>query len=340
MSDFRFDLVAFGEALLRLSPPFFQRLEQAQWLEISVGGAELDAAVAATRLGMRTTFVTKVPDTSLGKIIVNKAREQGVDTSFVVLSANTGHGQDRMGLYFMEFGARPRASEVIYDRYGSAMANLKPGEIPWREILSQTRAFLVSGITPAISPAAAEVTAEALRVAKELGVLVSLDLNYRAKLWGEKEARETLVPLFPYVDILITTEEDANRVLGLVGEDYVAIARELASRFGFKVVTITLRETPSVWINHWTAIAYADGVVYGDVKYEGLELVDRVGAGDAYTGGFLAGYLKTGDVEVAVKTGNAIAALKHSIPGHFAWVSLQEVERLVHRGMGNLRIIR
>jgi len=325
------DVVTFGETMIRLVPPDFERLEQSSSLKVSVGGSELTVAAGLCRLGLCAAWVSRLPDNSLGRMVRNKAREQGVDTSHIVWS-----DEDRMGLYFVEYGASPRASKVLYDRANSAMSRIKPGEIDWSKVLSDARLFHTSGITPALSASTALVTEEALKTAKEIGCLVSYDLNYRAKLWSQEKAREVQTPFMDYVDILLTTEEDTERVFGIKGEDYKQVAVELAEKFGFKVVTITLRGDLSVWRNSWTAIAYADGTFYDDVTYE-IELVDRVGGGDNYTAGFLYGYLTEG-VAKGVRYGNAFSALKQTSWGDINWTTLEEVKALL-KGTG-LRISR
>lgn len=320
-----YDLVTFGETMLRLSPPDFKRLEQTESLNVAVGGSELNVAVAARRLGLRTAYITRLPRNPLGRMIANKAQEQRVDTSHIVWTDG-----DRVGLYFVEFGANPRPSSVLYDRANSAISRIRPGEVPWEALFKKARLFHTSGITPALSPSTADATKEAVRAAKEVGITVSLDLNYRAKLWSQEEARKCMTELMSYTDLLLTTEEDAARVFGITGKDYAEVAKRLAEEFELKAVAITIREDISVWRNNWTAIAYAAGKVYTDITYE-LEIVDRVGAGDSFTAGFLYGYL-TGDVEKGVRYGNALSALKHSIPGDFNWSTLEEVEALLKAG--------
>jgi 2-dehydro-3-deoxygluconokinase len=328
-----YDIVAFGETMIRLSPPNFKRLEQTETFNATVGGSEMNVAVAACRLGLNTAFVTKLPQNPLGRLIRNKAREHGVDTSHIVWT-----DKDRVGLYFVEFGANPRPSSVLYDRANSAISRIQPGEVDWESIFKNTRLFHTSGITPALSKTAAAVTEEALRKAKEMEVEVSIDLNYRAKLWSQEEANRCMTKLMEYTDILLTTEEDTERVFGIVGKDYKEVAKRLTEEFDLKVVAITLRENISVWRNNWTAIAYADGRFYDDITYE-LEIVDRVGGGDSFTAGFLYGYL-TGDVEKGVRYGNAFSAIKHSIPGDLNWATLKEVEDLIKRGGKAKRIER
>lgn len=325
------DVVTFGETMIRLATPDFERLEQANSLKVTVGGSELTVAAGLCRLGLRAVWVSRLADNSLGRMVRNRAREQGVETSHIVWS-----GEDRMGLYFVEYGASPRSSKVLYDRANSAMGRIKPGEVDWASLFPGVRLFHISGITPALSDSAALVTEEALKAAKEAGCLVSYDLNYRARLWSQAKAREVQTPFMEFVDVLIATEEDTRMVFGIEREDYKQVAAELAERFGFKVVTITLRGTPSVWRNTWTAIAYADGTFYDDVTYE-IEVVDRVGGGDNYTAGFLYGYLTDG-VAKGVRYGNAFSALKQTSWGDINWTTLEEVEALL-KGAG-LRISR
>jgi len=326
-----YDVVTFGEAMLRLSPPHFGRLEQTHSLDVEIGGSELNVAVGLSRLGMPAAWISKLPNNALGKMVRNRARELGVDTSQVLFS-----DKGRQGLYFVEYGAAPRASSVLYDRGNSAVSLIQAGEVDWKRVLAKAKLFHVSGITPALSASAAETTAVAMKAAKEAGCLVSYDLNYRKKLWSPAEAKSCQAPLMKLVDILTTTEEDTGIVFGIREDSYQKVAESLARVFGIKAVAITLREDLSVWKNNWTAIAYADGKIYADRIYT-VEIVDRVGAGDSFTAGFIYGYL-TGNAEKGVKYGNALAALKHTMPGDFNWSTLEEVEAQI-KGAG-LRISR
>jgi 2-dehydro-3-deoxygluconokinase len=327
-----YDVVTFGEAMVRLSPPHFQRLEQTRSVDLNAGGAELNVAVGVTRFGLKSAWISKLPKNSLGYLIRNRAQEFGVDCSHIVWS-----DQGRAGIYFLEFGSSPRASSVLYDRAHSAISMVQPGEIDWGTILARSKHLHVSGITPALSPSASEVTAEALKAAKKAGCTVSYDLNYRKKLWTPGDAKRIQEPMMADVDILITTEEDTNVVFGIKEKDYEAAAEKLARTFGFKIVAITLREDLSVWKNNWTAIAYEGGKIFRDRKYE-VEIVDRVGAGDSFTAGFLYGWLQEKDVQKGVQYGNAFAALKHTIPGDFNWSTREEVEAQLKGG--GLRISR
>jgi 2-dehydro-3-deoxygluconokinase len=336
-------LVTFGEAMVRLTPPDFERLEQARRLDVQVGGGELNVAVGATRMGVPSAWVSRLPDNPLGRLVANRAREHGVDVSHVVWAAG-----ERVGLYFVEAGAAPRASSVLYDRAGSAASRLAPGMIDWARVFDGARWFHTSGITPALGATVAAAVAEALEAARRAGLTVSYDLNYRSKLWSPAEARRVQEPLMRYVDVLITTEEDTRVVFGIESgrsaagytaveaSSYAQVARELQARFGFRAVAITLRENPRVWLNTWSAIALAGGELHEAPRYE-VEIVDRIGAGDAFSAGFIAGALE-GDWDRAVRLGTALSALKHGMPGDFSWSTRREVEQLLEGA--SLRVAR
>ena len=336
------DLVTFGEAMVRLTPPAFQRLEQARSFDAYVGGGELNVAVAAARLGIASRWVSRLPDNALGHMIANRAREQGVD-AHIEWTAD-----DRAGLYFAELGAAPRATSVLYDRAASAMSRVTPGSIDWASVFSGARWFHVSGITPALSESAAKVTTEALIAAKEAGLAVSYDLNYRSKLWSAEKARAVQEPLMQHVDVLMTTEEDTRVVFGIGAEvkdgyehvdaeSYAQVARALEKRFGFRAVAVTLRENPRVLLNSWSAIVAAEGKIHRAPRYE-VEVVDRIGAGDAFSAGLIVSRLENHGWEDAVRFATATSALKHSIPGDFCLVTRGEVEQLL-RG-ASLRVSR
>ncbi len=325
------DVVTFGEAMIRLSPPNFHRLEQARTLDVKVGGAELNTAVGLARLGRSTAWVSRLTRNPLGRLVVNHAREAGVDAGHVVWTDD-----DRVGIYFLEFGAAPRASGVLYDRKGAAIAGIRSGMIDWPAVFAGSRWFHVTGITPALSTSAADVTLEALKAARVACVQTSIDLNYRSKLWSQAEACRVMSGLMQYCDVLIATEEDTERVFGIKGKDYEDVAGQLAQRFPLQIVAVTLRQNPLVWRNSWTAIAYRAGTIYSTRTYE-IEIVDRPGAGDCFAAGLIHGLLD-GDVQKGLDYGVAASALKHSIPGDFAWITREEVEGMLKSG--ELRISR
>ena len=336
------DLVTFGEAMVRLTPPNFQRLEQAHSFDAYVGGGELNVAVGAARLGVASRWVSRLPENALGRMIANRAREQGVDVHVEWTP------DDRAGLYFAELGAAPRASSVLYDRSGSAMSRIEPGSIDWQTVFAGARWFHVSGITPALSESASAVTAESLVAARKAGLTVSYDLNYRSKLWSAEQARAVQEPLMEHVDVLITTEEDTRVVFGVGAEakdsyeqvdaeSYAHVARSLEKKFKLKAVAVTLRENPRVLLNSWSAIVAAGGKIHRAPRYE-VEVVDRIGAGDAFSAGLIVSRLENSGWEDAVRFATAASALKHSIPGDFCLVTRGEVEQLL-RG-SSLRVSR
>lgn len=336
------DLVTFGEAMVRLTPPNFQRLEQARSFDVYVGGGELNVAVAAARLGVAAGWVSRLPDNALGHMIANRVREQNVD---VHVEWTKG---DRAGLYFAELGAAPRPSSVLYDRSASAISSVQPGSIDWDAAFRGARWFHVSGITPALSASAARVTAESLAAAKKAGLTVSYDLNYRSKLWTPEQACAVQEPLMQHVDVLITTEEDTRVVFGIGAdrkdnfekvdaESFTKVAQSLANRFDLGAVAITLRENPRVLLNSWSALLVAEGTIHSAPRYE-VEVVDRIGAGDAFSAGLIVSRLEDRGWEEAVRFATAVSALKHSIPGDFCLVNRGEVEQLL--GGGSLRVSR
>jgi 2-dehydro-3-deoxygluconokinase len=336
------DLVTFGEAMVRLTPPASQRLEQAHSFDAWVGGGELNVAVAAARLGVASRWVSRLPENALGRMIAGRAREQGVDAQIEWTA------DDRAGLYFVELGAAPRASSVLYDRAASAISKIKPGSVDWASVFLGARWYHVSGITPALSESAAKVTAESLVAAKKAGLTVSYDLNYRSKLWSAERARTVQEPLMEHVDVLITTEEDTQVVFGISAEakgsyeqvdaeSYAHVARSLEKRFKLDAVAITLRENPRVLLNSWSAIVAAGGKIHRAPRYE-VEVVDRIGAGDAFSAGLIVSRLENNGWDDAVRFATATSALKHSIPGDFCLVTRGEVEQLL-RG-ASLRVSR
>jgi 2-dehydro-3-deoxygluconokinase len=324
------DVITFGEAMIRLAPPHFRRLEQAYSLDLEIGGAELNTAVALTRLGRSAAWVSRLASNPLGRLIANRANETGVATH--ILQSDT----DRVGVYFLEFGAAPRASSIVYDRADSAMARIQPGMIDWRSIFGGASFFYVTGITAALSESAAHATLEALSAAKAANVTTCLDPNYRAKLWTVDHARAWLQAAMQFVDVLVTNPEDVERFFGIAAADLPAAAAETANRFNLLALVMTLRQTPSVWHNTVSAVGHAGGRFVQSRSYD-VEVVDRLGSGDAFVAGLLHGLLD-GDLDKGLEFGTAMSALKHTIPGDFAWLSREEVETLM--AGGGLRISR
>ncbi|HEY1379332.1 MAG TPA: sugar kinase [Gemmataceae bacterium] len=325
------DVITFGEAMLRLTPPGFRRLEHAHAFDAEVGGAELNTAVGLVRLGRSAAWVSRLPDNPLGRWLAGKVREAGIGTAHVEL-ADDG----RLGLYFLEVGAAPRPSSILYDRRDSSFSRLQPESIDWPAVLAGAKWFHVTGITPALGPGSAAATLEALRAARAAGVRVSIDPNYRAKLWSVADARRWLEAALPLCDVLITggglagDVPDAEALFGVAVADAATVGRALAQRFGLKVVAVTQRDSGRVWHNAFTAVAVAGGDVLTTRTYN-VEVVDRLGAGDAFAAGLIHGLLDN-DVQRGLDYGAAMAALKHSVPGDFPAATLAEVQDLLAGG--------
>jgi len=325
------DLIAFGEVMVRLAPPHFQRLEQARSLDLEIGGAEFNTAAGLTRLGRTASWVSRLPDNPLGKLITNRVREAGVSTDHVQFSPDA-----RCGLYFLEFGASPRPSSILYDRKDSAIAGVKRGMFDWPKIFSGSRWFHVTGITAALSFGAAEVVDEAMTAAKAANLQVSVDLNYRSKLWTREHASQVMGLLLPICDVLIASEADAEHLFAITGKDFTEVAKQLVDKFGVTTVVGTRREADLVWKNKFAAIGYSAGVTHESAWYE-AEIVDRLGTGDALASGLIHGLLD-GDLKKGIDYGAAMGALKHTIPGDIPWINRDEVEAAL-KGQG-LRIKR
>jgi len=306
------DLVTFGETLLRLSPPGQERLERATELEFRAAGAESNVAVNAGRLGADTAWLSKLPDSPLGRKVTATLRAQGTEPD--VAWSEDG----RQGTYYLEQAGEPRGTNVVYDRADAAVTTATPDELA-TERVADADYFYTSGITPALSETLAETTAALLEAASEAGATTALDVNYRAKLWAPEEAREVLETLFPDVDVLVVAERDAREVLARDGSAE-EIARGLADEFGFETVVVTLGADG--------ALALRDGDVHEQPAFE-AETHDAIGTGDAFVGGFLARRIEGGDVPDALEWGAATAALKRTMPGDTALVTREEVEAVV-----------
>lgn len=331
--------VTFGEIMLRLNPPGFRRFLQADSFEASYAGAEASVAISLANYGVSSALVTCLPSNEIGQAAINYIRRFGVDTSFTIRSG------ERIGVYFLEIGANQRPSMVIYDRAHSAISEMKPGTIPWNQIFSGAKWFHFTGITPAISQSAADVCLEAVRSAREKGLMVSCDLNYRAKLWRYgKTATEIMTELMPYADMVCGNEEDCEKIFGIKGADvkvaeevsperYSEVASKLVKRFpNLKKVGITLRGSISATHNTWSAVLYDGRKLYTTRKYDITNVVDRLGSGDAFTGALIYCLLAGRSDQEALDFATAASALKHSIMFDPNLVSVQEIESLVKEG--------
>lgn len=326
-------IVTMGEIMLRLSTPGYLRFVQANSFDVVYGGGEANVAVSLANYGHHACFVTKLPQHEIGEAAVNALRQFNVDTQYIA------RGGDRIGIYYLETGASMRPSKVIYDRAHSAISEAKAEDFDFDAIFRDADWFHWTGITPAISDQSASVLEEALKVAKKYGVMVSVDLNFRKKLWTEKKAQETMTRLMQYVDVCIGNEEDAEKCLGfkpqgtdvakgeLSQEGYYQIFKAMKERFGFKYIATSLRESFSANDNGWSALLYDGKEFYHSKKYN-IHIVDRVGGGDSFAAGLIHGLLMKQPQE-ALEFAVAASALKHTIFGDFNHVSLGEVETLV-----------
>jgi 2-dehydro-3-deoxygluconokinase len=323
------DVVTFGELMLRLTPPGRQRFGQAAHFEITFGGAEANVAVMVAQLGGRAEFVSRLPENDIAQRAINELRGLGVATERIA------RGGERMGVYYLEQGASQRAGKVIYDRAHSAIVEAKVGEFDWEAIFAGALWFHFSGITPALSPSAAELTAQACAAARRLGLTISFDLNYRAKLWSREQAGAALAPLMEHVDLCVTSVEEARTVFGLdctgEPEDTAAKLREL---FDFKAVALTQRSGELACSTGWGGMLLADGQAHFSRRHE-IEIVDRVGAGDCFTGALIFSLLRGDAAAQAIEFAVAASTLKHTIPGDYAMISLAEVEALAGGASGS-----
>ena len=337
-------VVTFGELMLRLAPNGYYRFFQNDQMQATFGGGEANVAVSLANYGMDVSFVTKLPEHAIGQAAVNSLRYFGVDTSKIV------RGGDRVGIYFLEKGASQRGSVCIYDRAHSSIQEAAASDFNWDEIFDGAEWFHFTGITPALGANVVEICRDACKAAKEHGVKISCDLNYRGKLWTRDEARAAMTDLCQYVDVCISNEEDAKDVFGIEAENtdiyggklnkegYKSVAKQLADKFGFEKVAITLRTSISASDNDWAAMLY-DGENYCFSKEYHLRITDRVGGGDSFGGGLIYALMNGKSTQAAVEFAVAASALKHSVEGDYNRVTVAEVEKLAG-GDGSGRVQR
>lgn len=328
-------VVTFGEIMLRLAPENYLRFVQADRLEATFGGAEANVAVSLANFGEDVAFVSKLPTHEIGQSAINSLRKFGVDTSFVA------RGGERVGIYYCEKGASQRPSKVIYDRAGSAIATATGDDFDWDKIFDGAKWFHFTGITPALSDTLSDIVLQAVKSAKEKGITVSCDLNFRKKPWSKEKAKEVMSEICKYVDVCIANEEDAKDVFGIEAENtdiesgkineqgYVSVAKQLVDKFGFKAVAITLRESISANDNYWSGMLYTDGKAVFSRKYA-MHIVDRVGGGDSFGAGLIHSLLAGKNATDAIEFAVAASCLKHSIEGDYNMVSKEEVEALAN----------
>ena len=345
-----YDVVTFGEAMVRLSSPEYRRLENATKLDVEVGGGEYNVAVGCAHLGLKAAWVSRLVDNWTGLLIRNKGREHGVDMSNVVWVKFDGVGLERNGFYHLEVGVGPRASAVTYDRGHSAISKIEPGMVDWASIFEGSKWFHVSGITPALSDGAAETTLEALKAANDAGVTTSYDLNYRSKLWSPEKAQQTTAQFMPLVKVLIGNEEDFEKVLGLKAkgtteefskldpESYKDVARSAVKQYpNVEYVGTTLRVASTGLLNDWRTLLFDGKEFYLSRIYEDLEIVDRVGGGDSFSAGLVASLLEGKDPQSAVDFAGAYSALAHTFPGDVNWATRSEAESAMKGGGARIR---
>ena len=336
--------VCFGEIMGRLSPVGYKRFVQADCFEVIYGGGEANVAASLANFGLDAAYVTKLPDNDIGKSALRTLRAHGVDCSKIAW------GGERLGLYYCEKGASQRPSKVIYDRKYSSISTATPADFDWKAIFEGVTWFHFTGITPALSDACAQICLDAVKTAKEMGVTVSCDLNFRKNLWTTEKAGKVMGELMPFVDVAIANEEDCEKVFGIKAkntditggklshEGYVSVAKELSERFAIGTVAITLRSSISASDNNWAAMLYQGGEACFSKSYA-LHIVDRVGGGDSFGAGLIYamsnGYTAQDALEFAV----AASALKHSIEGDMNEVSVAEVKALAG-GDGSGRVQR
>ncbi len=337
-------VVTFGELMLRLAPENYLRFVQSEKYEATFGGAEANVAVSLANYGVDAAFVSKLPAHEIGQAAVNSLRKFGVDTSLIV------RGGERVGIYYCEKGASQRPSKVIYDRAYSSISMAKADDFDWDKIFDGVDWFHFTGITPALSDDVAEICLVACKKAKEKGINISCDLNFRKKLWSKEKAGKVMGELCNYIDYCIANEEDAKDVFGIEAdntdiyggkldrEGYISVAKKLTDRFHFKGVAITLRESKSANDNDWSGMLYTNGEAVFSKKYS-MHIVDRVGGGDSFGGGLIYALLNDYAPQAAIEFAVAASCLKHTIEGDYNMVSLAEVQNLAG-GDGSGRVQR
>jgi 2-dehydro-3-deoxygluconokinase len=326
-------VITFGEIMLRLAPIGYERFVQSKEFGAVYGGGEANVAVSLANYGKEVYFATKLPKHEIGQAAVNELRRFGVKTDYIV------RGGDRVGIYYCEKGTSQRPSKVIYDRAHSAIAEAKSGEFDWKKIFEGAEWFHFTGITPALNDECAALTLEAVKAAKEAGVVVSVDLNYRKKLWSREKAGQVMGEIVKYCDVVIANEEDASDVFGIKAagtditgghisdEGYKDVAKQLVERFDLKYVAITLRESFSATHNGWSAMLYDGREFYKSKRYD-MHITDRVGGGDSFGGGLIYGLTAGMSNQESLEFAVAASCLKHTIEGDFNMVSVEEVMTL------------
>lgn len=326
-----FDLISFGEVMLRLSPPNKEKISQSEVFEKNCGGSEFNVASGAANLGIRSAIVTKLPKNKMGHFIARRIRYGTVSDDYVVWDNSDSK---RLGIYYYESGVFPRKSAVVYDRAASSVCSLKLSEIP-DEIYGKTRMFHISSISLALGEELRQTAIEVIKRMKKSGVAISFDVNYRAALWSEEEARELIKTILPLVDILFVSEETSRRMMQKEGT-LDEIMKSYADEYGCRIVATTRREVVSPTKHNFGSRIYFDGKFYEEPHYKNIEVIDRVGSGDAYVAGMLYGILSGGSIEESMAYGNALSAVKNTVLGDMSISSIDEVNSIIksHRETG------
>jgi 2-dehydro-3-deoxygluconokinase len=326
-----YDIVGLGEVMLRLSPPDKEKISQSETFDKNAGGSELNVVSGAAMLGVRSAIITKLPENKMGHFIRNKIRYGNVSDDYIIYDHSP---EKRLGIYYYESGAYPRKSSVIYDRANSSVCSLSTSELP-EDIYGKTKIFHVSSITLALSPSLKETTLELIKKFKEAGAYISFDVNYRASLWSEEEAKKVVESIFPYVDFLFVSEETSRRMLQRTGT-LEEIMKGYANDYGCTLIATTRREVVSPTHHNFNSKIYMNGQFYEEEPYNNIEVIDRIGSGDAYLAGVLYGLIKYGTAERAIEIGNALSAVKNTVLGDMSASSIEEIESVIksHKATG------
>ena len=326
-----FDLISFGEVMLRLSPPDKDKISQSEVFEKNCGGSEFNVASGAANLGVRSAIITKLPKSKIGHFIARRIRYGTVSDDYIVWDESD---TKRLGIYYYESGVYPRKSAVVYDRAGASVCSLDLSEIN-DEIYSKTRIFHISSISLALGASLRATALEVIRRMKANGVAISFDVNYRAALWSEEEAREVVKQVLPLVDILFVSEETSRRMMQKSGT-LDEIMKSYADEYGCKIVATTRREAVSPTRHNFGSRIYYNGSFYEEPHYKNIEVIDRIGSGDAYVAGVLYGILKGLSIEDTLSYGNALSAIKNTVSGDMSISSVEEVDSVIksHRAVG------
>lgn len=326
-----FDLISFGEVMLRLSPPDKEKISQSEVFEKNCGGSEFNVASGAANLGIRAAIVTKLPKNKMGHFISRRIRYGNVSDDYVMWDESDSK---RLGIYYYESGVYPRKSAVVYDRALSSVCSLGLDEIP-EDIYNKTRIFHISSISLALGDKLRNTAIEMIKNMKKNGVAISFDVNYRASLWSEDEARAVIKEILPLVDILFVSEETSRRMMQKEGS-LDDIMKSYTEEYGCKIVATTRREVASPTKHNFGSRIYCDGEFYEENHYKNIEVIDRVGSGDAYVSGVLYGILSGGSISDAMSYGNALSAIKNTVSGDMSISSIDEVNSVIasHKAVG------